>query len=373
MTVAIDTFLPVLGGAQTQLFRLTPLLLARGVRTSVVTRRIPADAPRHERASHVEIVRVSGSRRETAGTWSFVAMAVTRIVGERPHIVHARGLGASATAARISARVIRRPYVITVLSAGPHGDVARLRAQDGGEGRWRRIVGSAAAFVCVSGDVVHDLRRAGVDPRRIVRIPNGVDIGHFRPGRAGDTDYRALRASLGLPAKGPLTLTVGPLEAGKRIDRLIAAQVAVPGALVVVGDGPEASRLQTIAASVGVTDRVLFRPPTDDVAPYMRCADVYVTSADHDGLSNAVLEAMASGLPVVAADGGGVAELVDSTTGVLVESGAPDAIGRAVDDLLRDPERRRALGAAGRQRVVTDYTLTRTADELVALYDRLRR
>lgn len=370
--MAIDTFLPVLGGAQTQLFRLTPLLHARGVRTSVVTRRLPADAPRHERASHVEVVRISGSRREPAATWSFVTMAVTRIVSERPHVVHARGLRASATAARIAARMIRRPYVLSVLTSGPHGDVARLRAEAGGERRWRRLVRSAAAFVCVSGEVVHDLQHAGVDPRRIVRIPNGVDIGHFRPGRPGDTDYRALRASLALPAKGPLTLTVGPLDAGKRIDRLIAAHVAVPGALVVVGDGPEASSLRTVAASAGIADRVLFRPPTDDVAPYMRCADVYVTAADHDGLSNAVLEAMASGLPVVAARGGGVAELVDSTTGVLVESGAPDAIGKAVDDLLGDPERRRVLGAAGRQRVVTNYTLTRTADELVALYERLR-
>lgn len=373
VTVAIDTYLPVLGGAQTQLFRLTPLLHARGIRTSVVTRRIPADAPRHERASDVEIVRISGSRREGAATWSFVTMAVTRIVAERPHVVHARGLGAPATAARIAARAIRRPYVVSVVSSGPHGDVARLREEHGGERRWRRFVGSAAAFVCVSGEVVGDLRRAGVDPARIVRIPNGVDIGHFRPGRPGDTDYGALRASLGLPQQGPLTLTVGPLIAGKRIDRLIAAHVTVPGTLVVVGDGPEAARLRTIAVSAGIADRVLFRPPTDDVAPYMRCADVYVTSADHDGLSNAVLEAMASGLPVVAALGGGVAELVDATTGVLVESGTPDAIGHAVEELLRDPERRRALGAAGRQRVVADYTLTRTADELAALYERLRR
>lgn len=373
VTVAIDSFLPVLGGAQTQLLRLTPLLHARGVRTSVVTRRIPAEAPRHERASHVEIVRIPGGRGTAAAGRSFVAIAVARIVGERPHVVHALGLGASATAARIAARTIRRPYVLSVPSAGPHGDVARLRSGAGGERRWRRIVRSAAAFVCVSGEVVHDLRRAGVEPRRIVRIPNGVDIGHFRPGRAGETDHRALRASLGLPAKEPLILSVGRLEPGKRIDRLIAAHATVPGVLVVVGDGPEAGRLRSIAASAGIADRVLFRPPTDDVAPYMRCAAVYVTAADQDGLSNAVLEAMASGLPVVATLGGGVAELVDATTGVLVESGAPDEIGRAVVGLLRDPERRRELGAAGRQRVVTDYTLTRTADELVALYERLRR
>ncbi len=373
VTVAIDSFLPVLGGAQTQILRLTPLLHARGVRTSVVTRRIPAEAPRREHASHVEIVRISGARRETTGGWAFVAMAAARIVAERPHVIHARGLGASATAARIAARTMRRPYVLTVLSAGPHGDVARLRAAVGGERRWRRIVRSAAAFVCVSVEVEHDLRAAGVDPCRIVRIPNGVDIGRFRPGRPGETDHRALRASLDLPAREPLSLTVGPLLPGKRIDRLITAHAAVPGILVVVGDGPDAGRLRTIAASAGVADRVLFRPPTDDVAPYMRCAAVYLTAAAQDGLSNAVLEAMASGLPVVAALGGGVAELVDASTGVLVASGAPGEIGRAAVGLLRDPERRRELGAAGRQRVVTDYTLTRTADELVALYERLRR
>jgi glycosyltransferase involved in cell wall biosynthesis len=367
VTVAIDTFLPALGGAQSQLFRLTPLFHARGIRTSVVTRRIPAEAPRHERASHVEIVRIPGGDR------SFVAMAVARIVAERPHVVHARGLGLSATAARVAARTTRRPYVLSVLYAGPHGDIARLRAGRRGEHRWRRILRTAAAFVCLSGEVVHDLRRAGVDPRRIVHIPSGVDIAHFRPGRPGETDHRALRAELGLPEREPLTLTVGPLEPSKRIDRLIAAHAKVPGVLVVVGDGPEAGRLRTIAASAGIADRVLFRPATDDVAPYMRLAAVYVTASGQDGLSNAVLEAMASGLPVVAALGGGVAELVDATTGVLVASGAPDEIGRAVVELLRDPERRRVLGAAGRQRVVTDYTLTRTADQLAALYERLRR
>lgn len=363
--MAIDTTLPVPGGGQTQLSRLAPLLHARGLRTSVVTGRIPAEAPHHDPAS-------SRSLREAVASWSFVTMAVARIVGERPHVIHARGLRASATAARIGARMIRRPYVLSVPSSGPHGDVARLRSQDGGDRRWRRMVASAAAFVCVSGEVVRELEHAGVDPRRIVPIPNGVDIGHFRPARFGDTDHRALRGSLGLPVSGSLTLTVGPLDVGKRIDRLIAAHVAVRGALVVVGDGPDASRLRTVAASAGIADRVIFRPPTDDVAPYMRCADVYATSADQYGLSSAVLEAMASGLPVVAAQGGGISEFVDSTTGVLVKSGAPDEIGRAVDDLLGDPERRRALGAAGRQRVVTDYTLTRTADELVALYERLR-
>lgn len=373
VAVAIDTFLPVLGGAPTQLVRLMPLLGARGVRTSIVTRRIPADAPRHERAPDVEIVRLAGSRRGTMATWSFITMTVAWIVSRRPHVVHARGLCASATAARIAARTMRRPYVLSVQCAGPHGDLARLRARTGGERRWKRFARSAAAFVCVSAEAVHDLRGAGVEPRRIVRIPNGVDIGRFRPSRAADTDYRALRASLGLPAKGPLTLTVGPLDVDKRIDRLISAHVAVPGMLVVVGDGPEASRLRTIALAAGIADRVLFRPPTDDVAPYMRCADVYVTAADRDGPSNTVLEAMASGLPVVAAPGGGVAEVVDESTGVLVASGAPGAIGDAVDDLIRDPERRRELGAAGRQRVVADYTLTRTADQLTALYERLRR
>ncbi len=371
VALTIDAFRPVLGGTQTQTERLAPLLAARGVQPTVVTRRTGHDHARRERRDHLEIVRLPVARSGSGRSRTFGAQAVAWLVADRPHVVHGYGLSSAASASARAARILRRPHVLTPLTSGPHGDLAQLLAEPQGESRLRGLLDDAAALVCVSRTMEQELVAAGADRRRVVRIPHGVDIGHFRPPADDGPSLGERRRRLGLPPEGPLTITAGRLEPGKRIDRVIAAYAAAPGTLLIVGDGPERERLEAMAGAPGVADRVVFRPPVDDVAPLLRCADLYVTCSVQDGLSSAVLEAMACGLPVVAARAGSATELVDPTTGLLVDPARPAEVGQAIAGLLTRADQRIAFGRAGRQRVIADYTLTRTADRRTDLYRRL--
>jgi glycosyltransferase involved in cell wall biosynthesis len=366
--MAIDAFRPVLGGAQLQLERLGPLLEARGVRPVVLTRRVDRGSPGRSREHGLDVRRLGGRAGAAAGSAPYVARGAAWIVAARPDVVHAHGLLSAAALASAGAGLARRPVVAKVLSSGRHGDVARLRTKRWGAARLDRLLRSVDAFVAVSAEIEDELRALGVPGRRVHRIPNGVDLEHHRPPGGGDEPREVRRTRLRLPVDGPVVLTCGRLDARKRLELLVEAQARVPGTLVVLGEGPERADLVDRARRAGVADRVMFRPPVDDVAPYLRVADAYVTASDQDGLSNAVLEAMACGLPVVATAAGGMAQLVDERTGVLVPVATAAGIGTALAGLLADPDRAVALGRAARGRLVAGYDLRVTADRLVDLY-----
>lgn len=368
VAMAIDAFRPVLGGAQLQLERLGPLLRERGIHPTVLTRRVDDGSPRRAWEHGLDVHRLGVPAAPAAASAVYAARGAAWVAAARPDVVHAHGLLSAATLALAGGGVARRPVVVKVLSSGTHGDVARLRTKPWGRARLDRLLRTVAAFVAVSAEVEDELRGLGVPRRRVRRIPNGVDVDHHRPAGPGDEPFAVRRTRLRLPVDGPLVVTCGRLDARKRLDLLVEAQARVPGTLLVVGDGPERAALVERARAVGVADRVAFRPAVDDVAPYLRAADVYATASAQDGLSNAVLEAMACGLPVVAARAGGMAQLVDDETGVLVGVATAAELGTALATLLADPDAAVGRGLAGRGRVVAGYALPATADRLVALY-----
>ena len=370
VAMTIGSFRPVLGGAQLQLERLAPLLRARGVTPTVLTRR-PPGTPARETVGGTTVVRLPAPPGEAAASLSFATAATAAILRRPPAVIHAHGLLSAATAALAAGALTGRPVVAKVLATGRHGDLARLASKPGGVRRLALLRRHVAAFACVTAEVEAELRAHGIPASRLVRIPNGVDAEHFRPAAADPAARPALRAALGLPVHGPLAVSCGRLVAEKRLDRLVLALVRAPGDLVLLGDGPEAEALRRLARSAGVGDRLHVRPTVADPAPALRAADVYVTCSAQDGLSNAVLEAMACGLPVVAARAGGMAELVDASTGVPLETPSPAAVADALTALDALPDRGAALGAAGRRRVVERYALAVTADRLTALYRRL--
>jgi glycosyltransferase involved in cell wall biosynthesis len=336
----------------------------------VLTRRVDRRWPPRSREHQLDVRRLGTG---PAGGAAFAARGAAWIAAARPDVVHAHGLLSATAMALAGAAPSGIPVVAKVLSSGPHGDVARLRTKPGGERRLTWALRRAAALICVSAEVEAELRALGVPPERLARIPNGVDVRRLRPPDGGPAAAAARRTALGLPADGPLLVSCGRLDARKRLDLLVRALGSTPGTLVLVGDGPERARLGATARAAGVGARVVVRATVDDVTPYLWAADAYVTASAQDGLSNAVLEAMACGLPVVAAGAGGMAELVDAATGVAVPDPTPAALGAAIAGLLGHPERAAGLGAAGRDRVVAGYALDATARRLAALYRRVAR
>jgi glycosyltransferase involved in cell wall biosynthesis len=217
----------------------------------------------------------------------------------------------------------------------------------------------AASVVACNADVAHDVRRAGGDAEV---VPHGVDLERFRP-----RDRRS---------DGPLALlAVGRLVEKKGFHVLIdaLARLRAPFRLRVVGDGPEHTRLEQAIRRHGLAGSVeLTGALTHDVLPAVYGqADIVVAPSiadaggDRDGLPNVVLEAMASGVPVVGGDVGALATALDGGTGVLVPPGDHVRLARALESLAADAELRARLGRAARARVEREFDLRRCTERLV--------
>ncbi|MDB6137168.1 MAG: glycosyltransferase family 4 protein [Verrucomicrobiaceae bacterium] len=183
------------------------------------------------------------------------------------------------------------------------------------------------------------LAKAGVREARLHPVHNGVDVSVFRPVSAtAPAEKRILFVGNLLPVKNPELL----LRA--------FAKLEAPARLVIAGKGPLRSNLEELAALLGIDQRVQFLGPqlAPEIAAQMRRADVLCMSSLNEGLPNVVIEAMASGLPVVATDVGGIHEVIDAPwKGILVPSGDESALAHALHEMLLTPPDRARIAAYG--------------------------
>ncbi len=218
----------------------------------------------------------------------------------------------------------------------------------------------ADRIVANSETVARDMRRSAAGARRVVVIPNGLDVARFRPvARAGGIRRIGTLARLH-PVKGLDTF----LEAVALLRRdgvEVEAQI--------VGDGPERAALERQAASLGLAGRAHFTGHREDVEAVLAGLDLFVLPSHSEAFPNALLEAMASALPVVATEVGGVPDIVeDGLTGVLVPPGRPDLMAAAIGGFVFQPDRARAMGLRARAQTMQRYSFERTIARFEALY-----
>ena len=232
--------------------------------------------------------------------------------------------------------------------------------------RW--TIGLVDRVIAVSANVRDFyVSHAGLPADKLVVIYNGVDLPDSPSSR------EEARAELGLPPNSPIVGTVSRLDPVKGVDILLHALVQLSGAnLAIVGDGPERVTLEALASRLGVADRVYWLGHRRDVPRLLPAFDLFVQPSLHEGLPNAVLEALAAGLPVVATAVGGTPEVVvDGVTGLLIPPHEPGALAEAMAALLRDPDLRRTMGRAGRKHVKRHFAIAETVRRTEALYEAL--
>lgn len=202
------------------------------------------------------------------------------------------------------------------------------------------------------------------DPARVTTIYNGVRVS-ASAARGGARSE--LRTTLGLPIEVPLVGTAARLVRQKRHDRLIDALPALPGVhAVFIGDGSLRADLESRAAGLGVANRTYFLGNREDVSGILPALDLYVVASEREGMSNAMLEAMAAGLPVVSTPVSGAAEALatsspEDSAGVVVDM-TVEALGEGIRALLGDPDRRQRMGQAAERAVRERFDLEKSHD-----------
>jgi phosphatidylinositol alpha-1,6-mannosyltransferase len=274
------------------------------------------------------------------------------------------------------------PYIIYVYGMDLLKERRKFGGAQGALKRYtaRRFFTDAAGVVAIStwtAELVADVMRAAGAQRMppVATIDLGTDPGFFRP----DRDTGALRRRLAV-GSARLMLTVARLVPHKGQDVAIRALALLPADVhyLIVGSGPDESRLRSLAAQVGVADRVTIAGALDDadVAEAYATASVYVGLSRRDGdvsvegFGISFVEAGASGTPSVAGDSGGVRAAVrDGETGIVVAPTDPIAAATAIGALLANEARRSAMGAAARRAVETYYNWDRVARDTMAFVD----
>jgi glycosyltransferase involved in cell wall biosynthesis len=209
----------------------------------------------------------------------------------------------------------------------------------------RRIALSRSPVVLPSRNLVRIATEIWKLPPDIVRyVPNGIDVDRF----ATDGALRGLAE--------PMIGTVAALRQEKNIARLLRAFATLPnGRLVIVGDGPERPALQALAVSLGISERVRFAGHHQDTAPFYAQFDIFVLSSDTEQMPLSVIEAMASGLPVVSTDVGDVRLMLAEENAAFVTRLDDVALGGALSALAGDPASRRRIGFANLAKARCDF------------------
>lgn len=354
---------PVLGGVETHARQLVGYLQSHGFPVQVITKRVARAHPARDRVDGAAIHRVGpiGERRGS-GKWAVLPAIMTKLLTLRDTYdvmvcIDYRGIGIAAV---IGSRLLGRPLIV---QAGTDGVLAPPGANSGlpienGAARAARAVPRlfyrrADHIVCIARSIEREAMAAGIPHARIHYLPHGVDLARFHPPGAGDRD--AIRKTLGWPTGRAVVLFVGRLSREKGVlDLLEAWRVLGRGDALLALVGPDmpghpwdaGAPARRFVVDHGLQDRVIVHGPADDTAPFYRAADLLAQPSHFEAFGISAIEAMASALPIVASDVGGLRDfLTDGRNAFLHPARDPRALATALQRGLDDAGERARLAA----------------------------
>lgn len=381
-----DRYLPIVGGAERQASQLITQLQARGHTVRVVTRRIDTSLPQQDMIQNVSIRRLSPIGLSHRANALIVFRLFFFLVMNARHydVVHAHTLGPIGLAAILSRLVTRKPVILKIAS---QGDVIR---EDGTRSRyshwvrrvlippwlWRFILNRASAIIAISQALYDEARGFGL--KNVAAIPNGVDTERF-----SHLTRAQARERLGLAEDQRYLLFTGRLIRLKRLDVLLDAMPHILAQyphchILIAGSGEQQkesteSALHAQAERLGLAERVHFLGLRDDVPVLLRAADVYVFTSETEGLPNAILEAAAAKLPIVATRINGVTDILDNDNAWLVPVGDAPALAQAVCDVLGDESLAQMRAHHAYQHILSVFSLEAVTQRYEMLYVEITR
>ncbi|MEW4454678.1 glycosyltransferase family 4 protein [Bremerella sp. JC817] len=375
-------FWPLVGGAEMVMANMAEELTRQGHHVQVLTAQWHPDWPKQISHRGIPVVRLPNPSVRGWGTVCYM-MSLGRWLRTQQHEldgVYVSMLKHSAVVATSRLAGSKVPVVLRAEGSGDTGDCAFHDTANFGL-RIRRYCQEADAFIAPSQQIFDEMLSAGFERERIRFIPNGVRVGPLRTAE----DRRHARAALGaanpimtLAESAPLVAFTGRLHPGKGLAKLVRAWPQVlqrfPAArLWLIGEGPQESELAAMIGAMGLQSRIILPGAFDTVEDVLAAADAFVLPSLHEGMSIALLEAMAANLPCVVSDIPGNRILIEpEETGLTFPVDDVQALADALIRILEDQQLSQALGSAARKRVIDHFSLTRTAEDHVSLFRSLR-
>lgn len=356
---------PVIGGLERQSHELAKALISLGVDVQAVSGKITADQPRRETVEGVLVHRIPWSQRKfirfiRSPFDLFAVLYWQRHTYDVIHLHQFSGFGAFVI---LAAQLLRKPILTKLSTVGAMSlpGVARSRL-----GAIRlAIFRLTDSVVAMSAESLAELDAVGFPRQRVLRTPNGIRV----------LSPREKAAFRHVPPEPCRVVFVGRLSREKLVDDLlhvwqrVVRSTTVPATLELCGEGPAAADLKALSAALGIADSVAFRGHVESVREHLEEMDVFVLTSNREGNSNAILEAMAAGLPVVSTRVGGTPMLVGAEGAeLLVEPGDRDGLHMRLTALIEDNGLRQAFGNAMRCRIHAHFDIERVAQTYAAAY-----
>lgn len=371
----IAQFPPLIGGTETQAQRLSESLKTKGIDVFVLTQHFKG-LKRREIIDKVPIYRLSTFGRGKFRSFIFMLSTFLFLVRKRRQyqIVHTHLASSPAIVAVIAGEMLRKKVIVKFAGAGKTGDIGTAKGTFSGKYKLKFLRKYTDFFVCPSEEVKKELIEYKFPEKRMEKIPNGVDIKKFSP--VNKNIKEKLKGFLNLPGNKIATFA-GRLELGKGLEILLSAWQKIislyPDAhLSILGKGSLKSILQNKARELHIDKQVTFKGEVENVDEYFKASDIFILPSFAEGLSNALLEAMACGLPIVATNIGGTKEVIENdVNGILVEPKNPEELAQAISSLIRDEKRAQRLGRNAQKTVKESYSLDRISKKYIQLYSQL--
>lgn len=376
--MVVRLFYPWVGGAERQAHKLAKRLVERGVSVELVTGWWFWGTPQCEVLDGISIYRnltlweffgIRGLRK--FGGYLYILTLLWHLWRRRDayDLIHVHGLNYHTFAAVLAGQRLNRKVITKLANSGSASDIRKMQ-QDKQLALSRFMVPTALqsdCFVALNRTIVDELAAAGVPLHRIVSLPNGVACTDLdvKQDYALHTPVRMVFVGRLHPQKGLDTLL-------RAVQRLLQERSTLDLRLQLLGDGPLRADLAHLAEQLQITRYVEFWGERDDVLAHLPRADLFVLPSRAEGISNALLEAMACGLPVIVSQIPGNVELVQhERSGLLFPVDNERALAEELLTLIERPALRARLGRAARATVENEYSLDSVAARYVALYRRL--
>jgi glycosyltransferase involved in cell wall biosynthesis len=373
IVMLINEFGPVAGGAERQAERLAGYLAAHDRSVWVITRRVPGFSSA-ETMNRYCVLRPATWGPGKLKTVTFVLGALWHLWRLRHgyKIIHAHLLFGPAFVAALAGRILQKRVIVKLGSSGYYGEIQVTGRKLRGRISLALLRRWVDAIIVLDHDMEAEAISAGFPASRVYSMFNGIETSSFAPTLSRED----AKAALGMSDK-LLVLYVGRLAPQKSLTTLLramklAVQVCPNLQLVLVGDGSERDSLQALAGSLNIREFVTFAGQQTNVKSFLNAADIFSLPSETEGMSNALLEAMATGLACLATPVGASSQMLnDGQCGLLLPVGDVSAWGKALVDLGRDAHLRSALGKAAHQRVMAEYDFSVVGARYEAFYQNL--